>query len=131
MAIGRCGDNYKSLTSATNRSHRIDFVQWNVMNACLRDSSVDVVITDLPFGKRSGSKADNRTLYPATLLSLARLTPPKTGRAVLLTQDRNSMFKSIPKVAKYWKTVKHIQCNIGGLTALVFVLSRTDSAFSS
>jgi Putative RNA methylase family UPF0020 len=46
-----------------------------------------------PFGKRSGSKADNRVLYPKILTSMARVVRPVTGRAVLLTQDKTSMFK--------------------------------------
>ena len=46
-----------------------------------------------PFGKRSGSKADNRVLYPKILLSMARVVKPTSGRAVLLTQDKTSMFK--------------------------------------
>ena len=81
----------------------MDVIQWDVVKAgCLRDNSVDVVISDLPFGRRSGSKLDNRKLYPDTLLSLARLVRPNTGRAVLLTQDKTSMFQILPKVAKFW-----------------------------
>jgi hypothetical protein len=43
-----------------------------------------------PFGKRSGSVYDNRTLYKQMLLELARVVHCK-GRAVLLTCDRKSM----------------------------------------
>ena len=75
-----------------------DFIQWDCLLPCLRDNSVDIIVTDLPFGKRSGSKADNRVLYPRTLLSLARVVRPGTGRAVLLTQDKNSMLKSLNKI---------------------------------
>ena len=57
-----------------------------IYDMLLRDNSVDVIISDLPFGKRSGSKADNRVLYPRTLNAMARLVKPATGRAVLLTQ---------------------------------------------
>ena len=46
-----------------------------------------------PFGKRSGSKADNRVLYPNTMLAMARVVKPVTGRAVVLTYDKTSMFK--------------------------------------
>ena len=46
-----------------------------------------------PFGKRSGSKADNRVLYPNTMLAMARVVRPVTGRAVVLTYDKTSMFK--------------------------------------
>ena len=98
-----------------------------------------------PFGKRSGSKADNRVLYPKTLISLARVVRPTTGRAVLLTQDKSSMFKVcdtilvilfvkinrlaspqiMGKINHLWKTEKYLSCNIGGLNALVFIMSRT------
>ena len=79
---------------------------------------------------------------------MARVVRPKTGRAVLLTQDKTSMFKvslfdkmyaskikgffffayfqSAGKFNKYWKIQKNMHCNIGGLAALVFLMSRTE-----
>jgi len=103
-----------------------DVIQWDCVRApALRPNCVDVVISDLPFGKRSGSKFDNRKLYPLTLLSMARLVRPVTGRAVLLTQDRNSDVQAVAKVKQFWLTQRTITTNIGGLTALVFLLSRT------
>ena len=121
--------NPRDLVTKNNLSARApaDFLQWDCLLPCLRDNSVDVIITDLPFGKRSGSKADNRVLYPQMLTRLARLVRPDTGRAVLLTQDKNSMIKSIKKVEKYWKSTKFISTNVGGLTALVFLFRRTSS----
>ena len=107
----------------------MDVILWDVVKAgCLRDNSVDVVVSDLPFGRRSGSKADNRKLYPDTLISLARLVRPHTGRAVLLTQDKTSMLFAIPKVKQYWAQKRIISTNIGGLTALVFLLTRTNQS---
>ena len=130
LAIGRCRENYKELVTRNRLSARpaADFIQWDCLLPCLRDNSVDIIVTDLPFGKRSGSKADNRVLYPRTLLSLARVVRPGTGRAVLLTQDKNSMLKSLNKIERYWKSTKFISTNIGGLTALVFLLSRTNNS---
>jgi len=127
LAIRRSRDNYLALQTKNNLPNQpaADFFQWDCLVPCLRDSSVDVIITDLPFGKRSGSKADNRVLYPRTLLSMARVVRPNTGRAVLLTQDKNSMFRCFKQVEKYWKHTKQISTNIGGLTALVFLISRT------
>ena len=43
-----------------------------------------------PFGKRIGSKQNNRTLYVAALKELARVVRPSVGRMVLLTLDRTS-----------------------------------------
>lgn len=127
MAIKRSMDNYMALQGKNSLPSQpaADFFQWDCMAPCLRDNSVDVIITDLPFGKRSGSKADNRVLYPRTLLSMARVVRPSTGRAVLLTQDKRSMFGCFKQVEKYWKHTKQISTNIGGLTALVFLMSRT------
>ena len=122
--------NPRDLVTKNNLSARApaDFLQWDCLLPALRDNSVDVIVTDLPFGKRSGSKADNRKLYPDTLLSLARLVRPNTGRAVLLTQDKTSMFKILPKVVKFWVKSRVVSTNIGGLTALVFLLTRTDQS---
>jgi len=130
LAIIKSRENYTELSTRNNLKSQppADFFQWNCLSPCLRDNCVDVVITDLPFGKRSGSKADNRVLYPQTLLSLARLVTPVTGRAVLLTQDKNSMIKSLGKIEKYWKSKKFISTNIGGLQALIFLLQRTKNS---
>jgi len=130
LAVSRCRENYSQLTQRNSLPARpaADFLQWDCLLPCLRDNSVDVIVTDLPFGKRSGSKADNRVLYPAMLTAMARVVRPDTGRAVLLTQDKNSMIKSIKKVEKYWRSTKFISTNVGGLTALIFLFSRTSSS---
>ena len=89
LASERSGNNFKVFEGKL----QADSLQWDATRIPLRDNSVDVLISDLPFGKRSGSKADNRVLYPNVLNSMARVVRPKTGRAVLLTQDKTSMFK--------------------------------------
>ena len=91
-AYSRARDNVESL-EREGTVLGVDVAQWDATRLSLREGCVDVFVTDLPFGKRSGSKADNRVLYPATMLSLARAARLGTGRAVLLTQDKNSMFK--------------------------------------
>ena len=132
LAVSRCRENYSQLPVRNSLPCRppADFLQWDCLLPCLRDASVDVIVSDLPFGKRSGSKADNRVLYPSTLLAMARLVRPETGRAVLLTQDKNSMIKTIKKVDKYWKSTKFISTNVGGLNALVFLFQRTSTEYS-
>jgi len=127
------GDNHDLAAERTANNLKVfdhklqaDSLQWDVTNIPLRDNSIDVLVSDLPFGKRSGSKADNRVLYPKILLSMARVVKPKSGRAVLLTQDKTSMFKSAPKFNKFWRIKKNMHCNIGGLAALVFLMTRTD-----
>lgn len=124
-AVERCFENLRNLNDNNSKSLPVDFFYWDVTSLPLKDNSVDVFVTDLPFGKRSGSKADNKVLYPKIMLSMARVVKPTTGRAVLLTQDKNSMFKCMGKFNKFWKNSRYLSCNIGGLTALVFLMQRT------
>ena len=109
LAIQRTRNNIRDLKKEsgkeTNGLGNIDAIRWDAIRIPLRDNSVDVFVSDLPFGKRSGSKADNRVLYPRTLISMARVVRPSTGRAVVLTQDKNSMFKVCKTQNKFqlWK----------------------------
>ncbi|XP_023234421.1 THUMP domain-containing protein 3-like [Centruroides sculpturatus] len=104
-----CGDNHPLAWSRTlqnvqavnrklaneNNSIRLDIFQWDACSLPLRNSSVDVFVTDLPFGKRMGSKFDNRKLYPSLLNEMARVCKNKNGRAVLLTQDKKTMSQEL------------------------------------
>ena len=52
----------------------------------LRDGSVDVILSDLPFGRQHGSVEGNLlTLYPRLLAEMGRVLARGRGRAVLLT----------------------------------------------
>jgi hypothetical protein len=37
------------------RLAKVDLVRWSVKNLPLRDATVDIIVCDLPFGRRSGS----------------------------------------------------------------------------
>lgn len=44
-----------------------EILHWDIRSLPMRDVCVDAIVTDLPFGKRVGSRAENQTLYPALL----------------------------------------------------------------
>jgi len=50
----------------------------------LSNASIDVVLSDLPFGRQHGSPMANKILYPRILSEIARVLH-REGRAVLLT----------------------------------------------
>ena len=91
--MNRSRTNIENLKTPLN----IDLLRWDCTNLPLRNEIADVVISDFPFGKRMGSKIDNRVLYFKSLVELARITRRESGRAVLLTHDKNSMTKVISK----------------------------------
>ena len=97
----------------------IDVVQWDSTRLPLRAGVVDRLVTDLPFGKRSGSRSENSDhLYPALFAESARVLRRKTtttkencferrtekeqsprSRAVLMSADRGSLKRSLECVA--------------------------------
>lgn len=107
----------------------IDTAQWDLCHLPLRTSSVDIITTDMPFGKRMGSKKKNWDLYPSCLREMARVCRPGTGRAVLLTQDKKCFTKALLRLGGLWKKSHTVWVNVGGLHAGVFVLRRTTAVF--
>ena len=90
-------------------------------------NAVDVFITDLPFGKKSGSMVKNWQLYPEVLLEMARVCQMKTGRAVLLTKDKKAISKAFSQTMHVWRKKFTYWINIGGLQAGVYILQRTSN----
>ncbi|XP_044157300.1 THUMP domain-containing protein 3 [Bufo gargarizans] len=108
----------------------IDTIHWDISRLPLRSGSVDVIITDMPFGKRIGSKKKNWDLYPACLREMSRVCRAGTGRAVLLTHDRKCFIKALAKAGHLWRKMHTVWVNIGGLHAGVYLLKRTTLDFS-
>ncbi|KAM3914962.1 tRNA (guanine(6)-N(2))-methyltransferase THUMP3 isoform 1-T2 [Leptodactylus fuscus] len=108
----------------------IDTTHWDISRLPLRSGSVDVIITDMPFGKRIGSKKKNWDLYPACLREMSRVCRAGTGRAVLLTHDRKCFIKALAKAGHLWRKMHTVWVNIGGLHAGVYLLKRTALDFS-
>uniref|UniRef100_A0A3B3C541 THUMP domain containing 3 n=1 Tax=Oryzias melastigma TaxID=30732 RepID=A0A3B3C541_ORYME len=107
----------------------VDTVQWDLCRLPVRTGSVDVIITDMPFGKRMGSRKKNWDLYPSCLREMARVCRPGSGKAVLLTQDKKCFSKAISRMGGLWKKLHTVWVNVGGLHAGVYLLKRTAGVF--
>ncbi|RWS12248.1 THUMP domain-containing protein 3-like isoform X2 [Dinothrombium tinctorium] len=109
----------------------VDIMSFDATKMPFSKESIDVFITDLPFGKRIGSKRDNRTLYPLVLKEMARCAKLNTGRVVLLTQDKKNLQMAIENhsIKQYWKRNKYVYVKVGGLDAGLFRLIRTINKF--
>ncbi|XP_069875136.1 tRNA (guanine(6)-N2)-methyltransferase THUMP3-like [Dipodomys merriami] len=136
LAVKRAANNISSLLTKNQIKEGkqswglpIDAVQWDICNLPLRTGSVDIIVTDMPFGKRMGSKKRNWNLYPACLQEMSRVCRPGTGRAVLLTQDKKCFTKALSGMGQVWRKAHTVWVNIGGLHAAVYLLKRTPQAF--
>uniref|UniRef100_A0A672MMH3 THUMP domain-containing protein 3-like n=1 Tax=Sinocyclocheilus grahami TaxID=75366 RepID=A0A672MMH3_SINGR len=133
-AVSRSVNNIKHILKRTHDGGSssglpLDIVQWDLCNLPMRSSSVDIIITDMPFGKRMGSKKKNWELYPLCLREMARVCKPGTGKAVLLTQDKKCFLKALSQMEGLWRKLHTVWVNVGGLHAGVFVLKRTAVVF--
>ncbi|KAG9277089.1 THUMP domain-containing protein 3 [Astyanax mexicanus] len=137
MAVSRTVNNINHIVKrrqdggSTSPGLPIDTAQWDLCHLPMRTSSVDIITTDMPFGKRMGSRKKNWDLYPSCLLEMARVCRPGTGRAVLLTQDKKCFQKALFRMGGLWKKSHTVWVNVGGLHAGVFVLRRTGAIFGS
>lgn len=136
LAVNRAANNISSLLTKIQVKEGklslglpIDTIQWDICNLPLRTGSVDIIVTDMPFGKRMGSKKRNWNLYPACLREMSRVCRPGTGRAVLLTQDKKCFAKALSGMGHLWRKVHTVWVNIGGLHAAVYLLKRTPQSF--
>lgn len=136
-----CGDNNdkamkRTLANVTyiNQNEKqlmVDPVQWSARSLPLKDSSVDICVTDLPFGKRSGKKSDNLPLYKDVLKEMGRVSRCGSSRAVLLTHDKKSLTRALSVGNNtYWKQIRTVNVNQGGLFSTVFLLLRTAKPFT-
>ena len=91
QGVENSGTNLRHVNKETGRSQPVDVLRWDATNLPLRAATVDVVLCDLPFGKKVGSQAGNQTLYPRVLNEMARVTRKGTSRAVLLTTDKSAI----------------------------------------
>ena len=102
----------------------MNVLSWDVYHLPLRTASIDCLVTDLPFGKKIGSRERNLFLYPKALSEMARVCR-LNGKAVLLTQHKQAMWKAVSK-SPNWKLCQCTKINMGGLNVNVYLLKRTE-----
>ncbi|BES92007.1 THUMP domain containing 3 [Nesidiocoris tenuis] len=130
-----CGDHHERAMARTcaNIQHNIpinvDAAFWNATSLPLKDQSIDILVTDLPFGLRMGRNKDNRYFYGKVLREFGRIIRC-TGRAVFLTYDLPSFIKASEQNSDIWRVMNSRRVNHGGLRCTAFLLMKrsTDDA---
>ncbi|KAL1226756.1 tRNA (guanine(6)-N2)-methyltransferase THUMP3 [Trichinella spiralis] len=113
-ALKRCETNVKNFFTLQHSTSAIISIQrWNATKLPLTTASIDCIVTDLPYGRRSGSVRSNQILYPALLSEFARVLKIGTGRACLVTNDKSTLARSCMRVNNYFDCRKLCHINIG------------------
>ncbi|CAD6191910.1 unnamed protein product [Caenorhabditis auriculariae] len=102
LALERCRENHDyNKKKLANTSSTVNFFQWDAAALPLKDDSVDAIVTDLPFGKKIGSKKNNQGLYTLLFEEWARVVRPG-GSVVALTSDKRSI-ETAMRNSQVWK----------------------------
>ena len=108
-------------------------VAWDAVHLPMRTSSVDVAVSDLPFGQQCLSLNALNELLPFIFLECARVVMPTTGRMVMLAGGSPmALIANIEKLSgKYWKKPipRLSPVSIGGLLAWIVRVDRNELAF--
>ena len=107
----------------SKKIRRVDVIRWDVRAIPMRNQVVDVIICDMPFGRRSGSYKQNAKLYPLFINQILRVLRPG-GRIILLTLQK----KLLSRVLQSKQLVGRVRlrectpCYMGGLELILYSL---------
>lgn len=137
--VGLGGD--LSLTSATYATVVKEYIRkfspnpntnvcaWDAGALPIRTASIDVVVSDLPFGKQCLSSNKLYRFLPLWFCELARVLCPGTGRVVLLCGAYGIVVDALQSINgedyKNWVVTSVFPVNIGGILAWIVMAKRT------
>jgi Putative RNA methylase family UPF0020 len=103
---------------------------WDAAYLPIRSASIDIVISDFPFGKQCMSANKLYQVLPLWLGELARVLRPGTGRVVILCGAFGIVVDALtainePKISN-WDVTSVFSVNIGGLLAWIVMAVRTN-----
>jgi 23S rRNA G2445 N2-methylase RlmL len=100
----------------------IELNSWDATKIALEAASVSKVITNLPWGMRHGSHAENRRLYPYLIEEFRRVVRPQ-GLIVLLTAETRLMADLMSRGV--FRPHKILRVSILGAPAAIYVIRAT------
>lgn len=96
---------------------------WDAGALPLPDESVDVIVSDLPFGQLVGSHRENLELYPRVLAEAARVARPG-ARMALLTHEVRLLQEVAASFEDEWAPVEVFRVRSGGMTPRIVLFER-------
>jgi tRNA (guanine6-N2)-methyltransferase len=117
FALGRAVKNFRRDGFAAQ------FLQGSATRLPIHSESVDLVVGNLPFGKRVGSHGTNVELYPQALKEISRVLRVD-GTAVLMTEEKRLFTESVEGAPGIRVTGEHA-IEIGGLHPSIYVVGAT------
>ena len=106
-------------------------LSWDATLLPIRGNSIDVIISDLPFGVRCMSSKKLKSFLPLLLAECARCLRAKTGKLTLLCGSYQTVFEGLNQVNTEYPLFENpqslIPINIGGLSAWIVQVKRSNN----
>lgn len=131
-AVTIAADNASRRRDAVRPTHRqccIDVVRWDATRLPLRDCVADRFVSDLPFGRKCGSRTANDHLYTKLFREISRVTRRGPVAATLLSCDRKNLLQRVQ--GSGLEVLRRHALNIGGLNGAVVVLRKENTILNS
>ncbi|VDM63031.1 unnamed protein product [Angiostrongylus costaricensis] len=122
-AMQRCSENMYCDKQLLNSGSEVAFLCCDALLLPFPTSSINAIVTDLPFGKKIGSVGDNRVIYPRLLVEWERVVKAG-GRLIVMTRDKRTLALNGGR----WRTTWRRMVNVGGLQALCSLLINTKNS---
>ncbi|HVN89577.1 MAG TPA: methyltransferase domain-containing protein, partial [Candidatus Binataceae bacterium] len=107
-------------TNIGPRYKPIELHNWDAASIPMPDRSISRIVTNLPWGVKHGSHADNRRLYPRLFKEFSRLIAPD-GVIVMLTGETRLMHYLLRESPL--RSEKILRVSILGASAAIYVCS--------
>ncbi|CAO3693727.1 unnamed protein product [Rhizopus microsporus] len=103
----------------------VDLLLSDGRKMCLRNGTVDTIVSDWPWGLRENSFQQIQGLYPKFMKQMWRVLQPK-GKAYIVTQGNKLMHRVLKYdwCQKQWKVDDIVPIGIGGYDVYLFILSK-------
>ena len=98
----------------------IEIKLWDATALPLEDSSVDKIVSNLPWGMKHGSHSDNRRLYPKLIAEFRRVLKPG-GTMVLLSAEMRLLSELWTKAHLRPSRILHV--TVLGAPAAIYICS--------
>ena len=108
-------------TNVGNRYKPIQLENWDAAKLPLGNSSVDKIVTNLPWGVRYGTHGENRKLYPVWFNSFARVL--KSGGTMVLLTAEWRLMRDLERSRKI-TPAKIIRVSVLGTPASIYVCNK-------
>ncbi|KAH3759476.1 replication factor C subunit 2 [Pelomyxa schiedti] len=121
LSVEKAAENQANLRAIT--SHNLEIARWDATRIPLRTGSLDIVLSDMPYGVRCGNNRINRKLYPAVIREFIRVVRPE-GRVIFLTSERALVKSVLDSLGPIVRLVSEFKVDNSGISTSVYVLTK-------